>query len=180
METLTGFIKKIVCALEVEKINYAFTGALAASYYGVPRTTADIDIILSMSRKDAKTKLATALRSTGLEVEEKTIDDAYTSGFCIATFKGKTLPYRVDIIFADTLRKRQGNIADIGTWLQAPEDLVNAKLRMIKVTLDNNKTAKDESDIRAILQFTEVDKRLINEQAKKDRTLQVWKRLKPS
>jgi hypothetical protein len=54
METLTGFIKKIVCALEVEKIDYAFTGALAGSYYGVPRTTADIDIIISMSIKDAE------------------------------------------------------------------------------------------------------------------------------
>jgi hypothetical protein len=177
METLTGFIKKIVCALEVEKIDYAFTGALAASYYGVPRTTADIDIIISMSRKDAKAKLAPALRSTGLEVEEKTIDDAYTSGFCIATFKGKTLPYRVDIIFADNLRKRQGNIADIDTWLQVPEDLINAKLRMIIVTLDKGKVAKDESDIKAIIQFTKVDKRLIMEQAKKNKTLQVWERL---
>lgn len=177
METLTGFIKKIVYALEVEKINYAFTGALAASYYGVPRTTADIDIIISINRKDAKAKLAPALRSTGLEVEEKTIEDALTSGFCVATFKGKTLTYRVDIIFADNLRKLQGNIADIDAWLQAPEDLINAKLRMIKVTLDEGKAAKDESDIKAIIQFTHVDKKLIIEQAKKDKTLQVWKRL---
>jgi len=180
METLAEFIKKIVCVLEGEKINYAFTGALAASFYGVPRTTADIDIIIAISKKDAKVKLIPALRSMGLDVEEKTIDDALTSGFSIATFKGKTLPYRVDIIFADNVRKRKGIVADVNTWLQDPEDLINAKLRMIKVTLDGNKAAKDESDVRAILQFTQVDKRLIKEQAKKDQTLQFWKRLTTS
>ena len=177
METLSEFIKKIVCALEVEKIDYAFTGAFAASFYGIPRTTADIDIIIAASEKDVKVKLAPALRSTGLDVEEKTILDALTSGFCVATFKSKTLPYRVDIIFADNLHKRKGTIADVDTWLQAPEDLINAKLRMIKVTLDKDKTAKDKSDIKAILQFTEVNKLLIKEQAKKDNTLQVWKSL---
>lgn len=177
METLAGFIKKIVTALEVEKIDYAFTGALAASFYGVPRTTADIDIIIAINKEDAKAKLAPALRSTGLEVGEKTIVDTLTSGYSIATFKGKALAYRVDIIFANIVRKRKGTIADVDTWLQNPEDLINAKLRMIKVTLDGNKSAKDESDVRAILQFTKVDKRLIREQAKKDQTLQVWKQL---
>lgn len=177
MENLADFIKKIVHAFEVEKINYAFTGALAASFYGIPRTTADIDIIFSINQEQVKAKLIPALRSTGLEVEEKTLDDAYKSGFKIATLKGRNTAYRVDIIFADNLRKCKGTIADVDSWLQNPEDLINAKLRMIKVTLDTNKAAKDESDIRAILRFTKVDKRLIREQAKKDQTLQVWKRL---
>jgi len=170
----------MVRALELEKIDYAFTGALAASFYGIPRTTADIDIIVAINQENAKAILAPALRSTGLEVDNKTIDDAYASGFKVATFKGKTLAYRVDIIFAGMVQKRKGSIADIGTWVQAPEDLINAKLRMIKVTLDKGKAAKDESDIMAILQFSEVDKATIAEQAKKDHTQQVWKRLTAS
>ena len=180
MEDLAGFIKKIVCALEAEKIDYAFTGALAASFYGVPRSTADIDIIVATNQEESKVKLAPTLRATGLDVGEKTIDDAFASGFRIATFKGKSLAYRVDVIFADNVRKLKGVIADVDTWLQSPEDLINAKLRMIKVTIDEGKAAKDESDILAILRFTEVDKGLIKEQAKKDQTLPVWKRLTSS
>jgi hypothetical protein len=63
MQSLAGFIKKIVCALELEKIDYAFTGAPAASFYGIPRTTADIDIIVAINQENAKAILAPALRS---------------------------------------------------------------------------------------------------------------------
>jgi hypothetical protein len=37
-----------------------FTGAIAASYYGTPRTTMDIDLIIKAAQKDAA-QLATAL-----------------------------------------------------------------------------------------------------------------------
>ena len=87
VEGLADFIEKIVGAFEREKIDYAFTGALAASFYGIPRTTADIDIIVAIDQENARSKLAPALTSTGLEVEEKTINNAYASGFRIATFK---------------------------------------------------------------------------------------------
>jgi hypothetical protein len=51
---------------------------------------------------------------------------------------------------------------------------------MIKVILDEGKAAKDESDIMAILRHGEIDKKAIEEQAKKDQTLQIWKRLAAS
>ena len=115
MLDLAGFIKKIVRALELEKIDYAFTGALAASFYGIPRTTAGIDIIVALNQEKVRGRLAPALRSTGLVVDIKTIDDAYASGFKIASFKCKTLAYRVDIIFVDNIEKRKGVIADVDT-----------------------------------------------------------------
>ena len=164
----------------MERIDYAFTGALAASFYGIPRTTAIIDIIVAINQEKTRSRLAPALRSTGLMVDIKTIDDAYASGFKVASFKGKTLAYRVDIIFVENIEKRKDIIADIDTWVQAPENLINAKLRMIKVTLDEGKAAKDESDIMAILRYSEVNKKAIEEQAKKDQTLQIWKRLAAS
>jgi hypothetical protein len=177
VEGLSGFIKKLVTALNQEDLNYAFTGALAASYYGTPRTTADIDILINAKQKNMKTRLTSALRSAGLDVEEKRINDALTSGYNIVTFKSHTSAYRVDLIFADEKHKRPGTIADVETFLQIPEDLINAKLRMIKVTLNTERTAKDEDDVRAILQFTNVDKKIIQEQAKKDGTLEIWKQL---
>jgi hypothetical protein len=109
-------------------------------------------------------------------VDGKTLDDALTSGYRIATFHCKTSPYRVDVILSDQIRKRSGNIAGVDTFLQVPEDLVNAKLRMIKATIDEERTQKDEDDVRAILRFTEVDKKTIYEQAKKDGTVALWER----
>lgn len=176
MDSLTSFVKKLVDAIEKERLEYAFTGALAASFYGVPRTTADIDVLVTVTGKAAKTKLSTALRQAGLEVDEKTIDDALASSYRIATFHCKTSAYRVDVILSDQIRKRSGNIAGVDTFLQVPEDLVNAKLRMIKATTDEERTQKDEDDVRAILRFTEVDKKTIHDQAKKDGTVSFWER----
>ena len=177
MEPLSGFIKKLADALTKKGLDYAFTGALAASYYGVPRTTADIDVLVSACRKDTKNKLASALRSVGLQVEEKKIDDALTSGYNIATFTCKDAPYRVDIILTEQIQKRRGTIADIDTFVQAPEELITAKLRMIKATLEPERTLKDEEDVKAIIIFTQVDRASIAKQATREGTLEIWKRL---
>jgi hypothetical protein len=177
MEGLADFVKKLANALTAEGLEYAFTGALAASYYGVPRTTADVDVMVTVPQKNAKARIASALLSASLDVEEKQLADALTSGFRIATFHSKKAPFRVDIILTDQIRKRNGTIAGVDTFLQAPEDLVNAKLRMIKATVERERTQKDEEDVRAILRFTEIDRKIIQEQAKKDGTLAVWKQL---
>jgi|SRR3990172_2244778 len=171
------FVKKIVDGFSKEGLDYALTGAVAASFYGVPRTTADVDVVVSVSIEDAKTKLVSALRLAGLQVNEKSIDDALKSGYKIATFRSRKSPFTVDIILSDDVKKRRENIAGIDTFLQVPEDLILAKLRMIKATVQKEKALKDEEDVKAILHFTNVDMEAIEEQAKKDKTLAIWKRL---
>ena len=175
MDGFFDFIKKLVDGFEKEGLDYAFTGALAASFYGVPRTTADVDIMVAVSSKTAKKKLVSALRLAGLQVDEKRIDDALTSGYKIATFRCKTSPYRVDVILSDSIRKRPGTVADLPTYLQPAEDLILAKLRMIKATIPRERSIKDEEDVRAILRFTEVDKAAIEKHAMKEGTLEIWK-----
>jgi hypothetical protein len=170
----SDFVKKLIEGFEKEEVDYAFTGALAASFYGVPRTTADVDVIVAAASKTAKTRLGSALRLAGLQVDEKRIDDALTSGYRIATFNCKTSPYTVDVIFSDEVRKRVGAIADLVTYIQPAEDLILAKLRMIKATVPRKRAVKDEADVRAILQFTKVENEAIEKQAKKDGTLEIW------
>ena len=175
MDGFVDFVKKLVEGFEKEGLDYAFTGALAASFYGVPRTTTDVDVIVAVSAKDSKTKLISALRLAGLHVDEKRIDDALTSGYKIATFKCKTSPYTVDVILSDSVKKKPGTIADLTTYLQPAEDLILAKLRMIKATIPRERAIKDEEDVRAILRFTEVDNAAIEMQARKEGTLEIWK-----
>ena len=174
MNGYSDFVKKLIEGFEKEEVDYAFTDALAASFYGVPRPTADVDVIVAAASKTAKTRLGSALRLAGLQVDEKRIDDALTSGYRIATFNCKTSPYTVDVIFSDEVRKRVGAIADLVTYIQPAEDLILAKLRMIKATVPRERAFKDEADVRAILQFTKVENEAIEKQAKKDGTLEIW------
>jgi hypothetical protein len=87
LEAYYTFVKKLVDAFESMKLDYAFTGALAASFYGVPRTTTDVDVIIAVTdQTDLKRKIASALRQADLEVDERKIETALTSGYKIATF----------------------------------------------------------------------------------------------
>ena len=176
MEAYRAFVKKIVGAFEGAGLDYAFTGAVAASFYGIPRTTHDIDVIVTVTDEaDVRTKLLAALRKAGLAVDERKIDSALTSGFRIATFKDTASPYSVDVIFSsEKLDKTAGRIDSLKTYFQSPEGLIAAKLRMIKVTLSPERSAKDKEDVRAILRFTRVDLGAVKKQAEKDRTVEVF------
>jgi len=151
-----------------------FTGALAASFYGVPRTTSDADVIVEISEEGSQTMLVLALRKAGLKVEENKISTALRSGFRIATFKDAKTPFAVDIIFSkEKLKKKAGTILDLPTFFQMPEELILAKLRMIKATVPREKASKDEDDIKAILEFNKVNMSTIKRQARKNSTLSI-------
>ena len=172
-------MKKLVGALDNAKLDYAFTGALAVSFYGVPRTTSDVDVIVAVhNRADFKAKIISALGQAGLEVDERKIEIALTSGYRIATFKHKKAPYTVDIILSDgKFDKNAGKIDNINVYFQSPEGLIAAKLRMVKATLPPERSAKDKEDIKAILAFTKVNITAVKKQAQEDDTLEIFEAL---
>lgn len=176
MEAYFAFVKKVVLAFDGTGLDYAFTGALATSFYGTPRTTSDIDVIVTVAKDlGLKAKLTTALQLAGLEVDERKIDSALTSGFKIARFNDTKSPYCIDVIFSTRkIDKRPGKIAGLNTFFQSPEALIAAKLMMIKATLPPERSAKDKKDIWGILKFTKVDLEAVKRQAKKDHTLEVF------
>jgi hypothetical protein len=159
-------------------LDYVFTGALAVSFYGVPRTTADIDVLVAVSGKDFRVKLVSALRQAGLEVDEKQVDLALASNYRIATFRVSKSPYRVDVIFSpEKFERRAGSVAGLATFFQTPEDLILAMLRMIKATVPRERAFKDEEDILAILRYTRVDVEAVKKQARKSSTLAIFESL---
>lgn len=151
-----------------------FTGALAASYYGVPRTTMDVGIVVKVARAEVQTNLVLALRKAGLQVEEEKIALAFKSGFRVVTFRDGKSPFSVDIILSGKeLAKRAGTILGLPTFYQAPEELILAKLRMIRATVPRERALKDEDDVRGILRFTEVDMEGLKRQARRESTLSI-------
>jgi hypothetical protein len=174
LEDFNEFVRRLVDSFSRAGLDYAFTGALAVSLYGLPRTTTDVDIIVAVSGSDVKGKVTSALQQAGLEVDERKLDSALTSGYRIASFRGKKTPYTLDVIFSDgALRKRPATVNGLSTFFQLPEDLVSAKLRMIRATVPRERAFKDEEDVKAILAFTEVDLEAVKKQAKKDKTLTI-------
>jgi hypothetical protein len=140
-------------------IDYMFTGALAASYYGTPRTTMDADVIVRISFGGrSRSEFESALKEAGVKFEKRRIDTAFESKFKIATFKDSRSPFTLDTIFSRRrLNKRPGTILRLPTFYQIPEELILAKLRMIKATIPRERAFKDMEDVKAILKFTKVD-----------------------
>jgi hypothetical protein len=156
-----------------------FTGALAASYYGTPRTTMDADVVIKVSSRDKmQSKLVSALREAGVKAEEHKINMAFESGFKIATFMDNRSPFTLDTIFSTRkLEKRSGTILFLPTFYQTPEELILAKLRMIKATIPRERAFKDAEDVKAILKFTRVDIHTIRGKAGKNNTLSTLKEI---
>ena len=178
VESFYGFVRRLISGFDGSGLDYAFTGALATSFYGVPRTTTDIDVIVAVSGEaDVAARVAEALQLAGVDFDLRRIGMALESGYRIASFKDKASPYTLDVIFVDALRKNTGIVAGLSTFFQAPDDLVLAKLRMIKATKPRSRAVKDEEDVKAILEFSEVDLDAVKAQAKRDGTLAILEEL---
>ncbi|MFP3985167.1 MAG: nucleotidyl transferase AbiEii/AbiGii toxin family protein [Candidatus Bathyarchaeia archaeon] len=178
MEAFNDVIRRVVEAFEGARLDYMFTGALAASFYGVPRTTTDIDIVISVSREEAHVKLAEVLRNAELSFDDKKMDAVFESDHRIVTVRDNKTPYSVDIILSrKKLEKRAGTILGLATFYQTPEDLISAKLRMIKATIPKERALKDINDIKAILKFTKVDVDTVRKKAWKNKTLSIFKEI---
>jgi len=88
-----GHIKKLISTLNKLRIRYAFTGAFAVSYYGYPRISTDIDILIEKN-KNKLLKLASQLQPSDYDVTKTDILNAIEECSHFPIFhKQKTAPY---------------------------------------------------------------------------------------
>ena len=173
LETFSGLVRRVVRALNRSGLQYMFTGALASSYYGRPRTTLDIDVIVAARQKDLVT-LAKSLTKANLRVQERKLEAAWGSDYRIATLEDKKSAHTLDIIFTDRkLERNAGRISGLPTYYEAAESLILAKLRMLKVTVRPERAATDREDIKAILETTRIDLRSLRRRAKLQSTAKI-------
>lgn len=178
MNRFEDLIRRIVKNFNTAGIDYMVTGALAASYYGMPRTTMDIDIVVKGAQEDLQTHLVAPLRKAEIQVDERKINDASKSGFRIITLKDKKTPFTLDIILSDKkLEKKPGTILGLPTFYQTPEGLIISKLRMIKATIPKERALKDKDDVKAILRYTEVNMKDLKRRSRKENTFSILEEL---
>lgn len=158
-------------------IDYMFTGALAVSYYGLPRTTMDVVVVVKVTEENIQT-FAAQLRKAGIQANEQNIHEAFKSGYRIITLKDKNTPFSIDVILSDkNLEKKPGTILGLPTFYQTPDALILSKLRMIKVTVPKERTLKDKDDIRAILRHTEINMKALERRARIENTISILEEL---
>lgn len=86
-------IRKLIVALNKLGVAYAFTGAFAVSYYGFPRFSTDIDVLIEKSRNKLF-KLLRQLRILGYDVIESDVQKAIEECSHFSVFHKMTMfPY---------------------------------------------------------------------------------------
>ena len=177
LDSFESLIRRVVAVLNDAKIDYMFTGALAASYYGIPRTTLDVDILIKFTPKGVKFLVA-QLKKAGLSVSRRKVELAFKSGYKVVTLEDEKAPFTVDIILSDKkLEKKKGEILGMPTYYQTAEALILAKLRMIKATIKEEKALKDRADVRAILRHIRVNLKALKKKAKEEKTISILEEL---
>ncbi len=135
--TQEEIIKKVVAALEKSKIPYMLTGAIAVSYYGRPRLTHDVDLVVQIQLEDAK-RVAELFKDEFYVSLEGIVDAVRHStmfnlihpetGIKVDCWILKPKEYD-ELSFS---RRRKEIVFDRETYISSPEDLIITKLDWYK------------------------------------------------
>jgi hypothetical protein len=133
MRDFTETVKAALRALNSVNAEYAIVGGLVAIFYGRPRTTTDVDIIIDFGKTDP-VKTGDSLRKEDFEVQQTDIQKALSERSHFTVFDRKS-PYRLDIqgVYnnldeASLGGRRKSELFGERAWIESPEDLIIAKL----------------------------------------------------
>jgi hypothetical protein len=152
--TVKIVFEKLRAALEAVGIPYFVTGSFASSAHGIPRSTNDIDIVISPSRPQLEQLLA-QLSAAEFETELDDPFDAFVRQSLFNIVDAATL-WKIDFIFKrptpfDASRFSRREIVDIaGVYLYtaSPEDILITKLWWAKL----GESERQISDAAGIIQ----------------------------
>jgi len=168
----------VVNRLENLKIPYFLTGGLAVSFWGLSRTTHDIDIVIEAKKED-KDKIINAFKKDFYISEEavsQAIEQQFTfniihfkTGLKIDFWLTKKEPYKI-LEFKRRLKKK---IFGKEIYIISPEDLILSKLMWHK----ESESTRHFEDIEGILKISKVDLNYIKKWAEKQSTIKILKEI---
>jgi len=166
-------IQKLISSLNKSKLYYAFTGAFAVSYYGFPRLSADIDILVEKNKNELL-RLVNLLHYAGYDVTETDVQKAIEECSHFPVFhRQKMFPY-FDFKVAcemDELSSIQNcktiNYHGLKCRIVSVEDLIVKKLEW-----------NDLKDVESILiRCKEIDMKKLHKMAKEKSVYEKLQRL---
>lgn len=134
------FIREVISRIEKLSLTYCITGSIASNFYGIPRLTHDIDIVLMLTIKDIKPLVE--IFGQDCYIEEEAVVEAirdkrmfnvvhYTTGLKVDFWILKE-----DEFYRNLFSRRQQTeiMPGVLTWLATPEDVILSKLLWHKTT----------------------------------------------
>lgn len=114
---------------------YLLYGGMAASLWGEPRYTADVDFVIFVPEREFF-KFARAAAKHGFSVDENlAIQQVQVSGWARLPLDGPKSPWHLDITIGDSpfdpsalKRRKQVTLFDRKVWVASPEDVIIYKL----------------------------------------------------
>lgn len=137
----------MIISLNRVGIKYFFTGALAVNYYGRPRASMDVDVMVERN-KEKLNRLVKIVKRKGFDIIQRDVDEAFkeSSHFSVFSrdspyyFDFKVVPESEEHIFE---RMRTIVLYSERTFLSSPEDLIVNKI--------SYGTEQDINDVRSII-----------------------------
>jgi hypothetical protein len=133
------FLKDIIVSLEQAEIPYMLSGSLSSTFYGRPRSTQDVDIVIEASIPKLRTLVA-ALKNKDYYADDEAAMEAiaHTTGFNVFDASSG---YRADLIIRkdrpysveEFERRRSVDLLGLSVYLVAPEDAILSKLEWAKM-----------------------------------------------
>jgi hypothetical protein len=152
MMRLEELAVRVLEAAEVENVEFMAVGAIAAGAYGVPRSTRDVDLLVSVKIPGNVAALMRRLSSFVDFDPQVTFDTLIWGRRHVGTSKTSP-PFKVELfetfddpfVISEFDRRRKVFVPILRreTWLPAPEDVVVQKLRWGR--------SKDLDDARDVL-----------------------------
>jgi hypothetical protein len=150
--TIEQLAAAVLDACEKENVDHMLTDAFAHGLYGIPRSTKDVDVVLSLASGDPIDRVVRRLAGV-VRFEPQVQFDTLTWGKRLVGESTSRPPFKVELfeLFDDPFvqsqfhRRHRIFSAQIQreTWLPAPEDVVVQKLRWGR--------SKDLDDARDVL-----------------------------
>ena len=150
--------------LERLALPYCVTGSVAASVYGEPRLTADIDVVLLLKPRDIPALLRAFPEADYYSPPEEALRESLQSGRMFnlihhaSQFKADIYVATGDALHAWALEhRRRIDIAGAGAWIAPPEYVILRKLQFFR----EGGSDKHVRDIRFILAATPIDRAFV-------------------
>ncbi len=150
--TIEQLATAVLDACEKEGVHHMLTGAFAHGLYGIPRSTKDVDVVLSVASGNPIERVVRRLEGV-VQFEQQVKFDTLTWGKRLVGESTGMPPFKIALfeLFDDPFvqsqfqRRRRMFSTQIQreTWLPTPEDVVVQKLRWGR--------SKDLDDARDVL-----------------------------
>jgi len=171
---LVFLLKKVVNKLEKLKIPYMVTGGIAVSFWGLPRTTHDVDIVVKIREEDKNR----VIRAFGKEfyISEKAVTEAIKNQFTFNIVHYKSglkidfwLAKETDFGDLEFKRRQKRKVFGKEIYFISPEDLILEKLLWFK----KSQSTRHLEDTEGIIKISKPDLDYIKNWAKKHSTIEI-------